>query len=141
MRRLTKAPRISRIGAVLLSGLTIVGCGNSSRDQTANQPVSYASREPNSDAVPTNETSFELLKQDPPTRLEILREMIVQSGRRCSTVTRGVFADGLDGTDEWRVGCVDSGSWQVWFKPAGAREIVECSNSECSEARPAPEPM
>jgi hypothetical protein len=116
--------------AALLS-LSLGGCGDGGDKPPQQQAVSYASREPGSSAAPTNDTSFQLLNQDPSTRLAFLRSYIVQSGHRCDIVKRGVFESGLDGTDEWRVNCGDTGAWQLWFRPYLAPEAVQCRNRRC----------
>jgi len=89
-------------------------------------------REPGSNAAPTHDTSFGLLEIDPTARLSILQNVIVRSGKRCRAIVRGALEEGLDGTDEWRVDCADTGPWQVWFKPGDQTEVVHCSKVSCN---------
>jgi hypothetical protein len=121
-----------KLATVTLVGLWLASCGDGGDNPQQQQAVSYASREAGSDATPTNEASFQLLEQDPPTRLAFLQWYIVQSGHRCIRVTRGVFEAGLDGTDEWRIDCADTGKWQLLFKPNEAPEVDHCRNASCS---------
>lgn len=72
-----------------------------------------------------------LIAGDGPTRLANLRALIMQAGKQCQYVTSGILIGGLDGTDEWRVKCTDSGTWTIWLKPDGAPEVDRCSDSEC----------
>jgi hypothetical protein len=98
------------------------GCEDKQRS-VVQQSVSYSSRDPGSSATPTHETSFWLLGVDGPSRLASLQALIVRSGKPCVVVTRAVLKGGLDGTDEWRVNCADSGDWAIWFRP-GQTDIL-----------------
>ena len=84
------------------------------------------------DVAPTNDVSFQLLGADLPTRLAALHAVVMKPGNKCASVTRGILLGGLDGTDEWRVDCTDSGSWQVWFNNDGGTEVDHCSDAKCS---------
>jgi hypothetical protein len=67
-----------------------------------------------------------------PTRLATLQALVVKPGNKCASVTRGILMGGLEGTDEWRVDCSDSGSWQLWFNNDGGTEVDRCSDAKCS---------
>jgi hypothetical protein len=123
---------LCRVAAVAIATFCVAGCGTGRHNPADEQAVSYASREPGSDAAPTNDASFRLLAADPLARFAILQALIVQSGNRCSVVTKGVLEGGLDGTDEWRASCIDTGAWQVWFKPDSAPDVAHCSNAKCA---------
>lgn len=115
------------------AALCLGGCGN--KDQNAAAPSkadSYTSREPGSDVAPTNDASFQLLGADGPTRFASLQALILQNGKACSAVRRAVLEGGLEGTDEWRVDCADSGRWQVWFRPDSAPDVNHCANTNCT---------
>jgi hypothetical protein len=127
---MTPAPLV-RLFTASVAALQLINCGGERKSSPEQQAVSYASREAGSVATPTHETSFQLLAADGPTRLASLQNLIIQSGKQCRFVTSGVLKGGLDGTDEWRVKCVDSGEWAVWFRPAGAAEIIQCASAAC----------
>jgi hypothetical protein len=116
--------------AVAIALLCIGSCGR--HDPAPKQTISYASVEPGSDATPTSDASFQLMQADPMTRLASLGDLVVHAGNRCSTVTKGLLEGGLDGTDEWRVECADSGTWQIWFRPDSAPEVDHCANAKCA---------
>lgn len=121
------------LAAAAMAALCLGACG--SRDQKTAAPSTadpYASREPGSDVAPTNDASFQLLGADGPTRFASLQALLVQEGKACSAVRKAVLEGGLEGTDEWRVDCVDSGRWQVWFKPDSAPDVDHCANSNCT---------
>ena len=123
---------LGRVTFVMTAALWITGCG-AERHDSSEEAVSYASREPGANVVPTNDASFRLLGADGPMRLEVLRSFIIESGHRCGAVTRGVLEAGLDGTDEWTVKCRDTGNWQLWFKPEGGLpDVVHCAVSKCT---------
>jgi len=106
-----------------LVALSTVGCGRQKSDDSEQRQVSYYPREPGSVASPTHETSFQLMAADGPTRLASIQAMIVQAGKPCDRVTRAVFKGGLDGTDQWRIRCADSGDWSMWLSP-GRQDII-----------------
>ena len=54
------------------------------------------------------------------------------SSRATDVLPPGILMGGLDGTDEWRVDCSDSGSWQLWFNNDGGTEVDRCSDAKCS---------
>ena len=120
------------VGTVALVGMAgLNSCGGEDQGTAGRPAVSYASRAPGSDAMPTNETSFRLIAADGPTRLESLRALVIQSGNACNVVSSGILTAGLDGTDEWRVTCADTGAWSVLLKPAGAVDVRNCSTANC----------
>lgn len=121
------------LAVAVLSVLWLGGCG--SRDQktaVAWKADPYASREPGSDVAPTNDASFQLLDSDGPTRFASLQALIVHEGKVCGAVQRAVLEGGLEGTDEWRVDCSDSGRWQVWFRPDSEPDVDHCANRNCA---------
>ena len=115
------------------AALCLGACGSKDEKAAATwRPDPYASREPGSDVAPTNDASFQLLGADGPTRFASLQALIVQTGKACSTVRRAILEGGLEGTDEWRVDCADSGRWQVWFRPDSAPDVDHCANANCT---------
>jgi len=117
-----------RIVALALATLC-VDCSGSTPN---NQATQSAARQSDSSTSPTNDWSFQLLFKDDPTRFAIMQTIFEQSGKRCRAVTQVAFKGGLDGTDEWRVDCADSGKWQVWFKPEGRIDFDECEAGGCA---------
>ena len=111
--------------------LAVGGCRKEQPSPTQQMPA-QSPDDRASDAAPTNDASFQLLQADLPTRLATLQALVVKPGNKCASVTRGVLMGGLDGTDEWRVQCSDSGSWQLWFNSDGGTEVDRCSNAKCS---------
>ena len=110
----------------------ISACGKTQRDDGARQFPTYEARAPGSDAAPTNDASFQFLNEDGPTRFRNFQVLFGQAGKQCSAVTSATFEGGVDGTDEWRVNCADSGSWQLWFKPEGGPpEFDHCATAKC----------
>ncbi|MFL6725431.1 MAG: hypothetical protein ACJ8FS_02815 [Sphingomicrobium sp.] len=126
-----KHQSIRELAIVLPIGSWLAGCGDGRNNPQQQQAVSYASREPGSHATPTNDSSLQLLEQDPETRLAFLQSYVVRAGHHCIRVTRGVFEGGLDGTDEWRINCAGTGAWQLLFKPYETPEVEHCRNSNC----------
>ena len=117
--------------ASAVAAVCLAGC-HSKPDNVVDGPaISYESREPGSDVVPTDEASFQLLQKEPAQRLLNLQGSVVQAGNRCSLVTKGVLVGGLDGTDEWRVTCADSGVWQLMLAPDGS-SVSHCTPATCS---------
>lgn len=115
------------------AALFLGACGSKDQKAAARWKVDpYASREPGSDVAPTNDASFQLLGADGPTRFASLQALIVQNGKACGAVRRAVLEGGLEGTDEWRVDCADSGRWQVWFRPDSAPDVDHCANTNCT---------
>jgi hypothetical protein len=82
--------------------------------------------------IPTTDASFEMLAADGPTRFASFHELIVAAGKRCTSVTMAVLRGGLDGTDEWRVDCQDSGKWQVWLRTDAQPDVDHCKNANCT---------
>lgn len=117
--------------AALLGAAVLNGCGGEDHGAAKQPAVSYANRAPGSDVMPTNETSFRLITDDGPTRLASLRALVIQSGNACSLVSSGILTAGLDGTDEWRVTCADTGAWAVLLRPAGVVDVRNCSTANC----------
>ena len=122
---------LAKTAAVLAATSALVSSCDDQRRSEQDQIVSYASHEPGSVRRPTNEASFRLLGAEGPARLEYLRMQIIQSGKQCNFVTSAIFVGGLDGTDEWRVRCGDSGDWSLWFRADGATDLNSCSKSNC----------
>lgn len=120
------------LAVIALASPCVAGCDGRQPSAASRKADVYASREPGSDAAPTNDASFQLLAADGPTRFQAVRDVITQAGKNCSAVTRAVLEGGMDGTDEWRVNCADSGNWQLWFRPDGGRDVDHCSNAKCS---------
>jgi len=108
------------------------GCGSRQHNPPPQQQDPYASREPGSDVSPTSDSSFQLLGEDGPTRFAEFQSVLVARGKRCGSFTRAVLEGGLDGTDEWRVNCADSGRWQVWFRPDSDPDVDHCANAKCA---------
>jgi hypothetical protein len=102
--------------------------GATPADATAAQPSAASA----SKATPTNDASFQLMGAEMPARLAALQQVVVQAGNHCAAATRGLLVGGLDGTDEWRVDCSDSGSWQVWFSNDSGTSVDHCANAKCS---------
>jgi hypothetical protein len=127
-----KAASLLKVAPVALLTCCVASCGNGGKDARQQPAVSYASREPGSAAVPTNDASFQLLEQEPSARLASLQFLVGQSGRHCNAVTAGVFEGGLDGTDLWTVKCSDTGEWHLWFRPYGTPDIAHCPSARCS---------
>ena len=114
-----------------LALLAVAGCRK--QQPSASQRVPAQSADDRAaDVAPTNDASFQLLQADLPTRLATLQALVVKPGNKCASVTRGVLMGGLEGTDEWRVECSDTGSWQLWFNKDGGTEVDHCSNAKCS---------
>jgi len=109
------------------------GCGNAQRDDGPRQFSTYEARAPGSVASPTNDASFQFFIEDGPTRFANFHTLFVQAGKQCSAVTSATLEGGIDGTDEWRVSCADSGPWQLWFRPDGgvAPEFDHCATAKC----------
>jgi hypothetical protein len=59
--------------------------------------------------------------------------IILTAGKECSAVTSGILVGGMDAADEWRVTCLDSGVWAVWFKPDAAREVRHRLATSCKD--------
>lgn len=117
--------------ALPIALLAVGGCRK--EEPSASQQVPAQSPDDRAaDAAPTNDASFQLLNADLPTRLATLQQLVVKPGNKCASVTRGILMGGLDGTDEWRVDCSDSGSWQLWFNNDGGTEVDHCSGAKCS---------
>jgi hypothetical protein len=108
----------------------LAGCHKA--EQASNQVATQPAIEPGSIAAPTTDDSYQLMDADVPTRFATLQDLIVKAGNRCESVTKGVLVGGLEGTDEWRVECSDSGSWQVWFSAETGVEVDRCKNAKCS---------
>lgn len=119
--------------AVVCGLLLVLGCRDERRDPTNGSVVSYAPREAGSAIAPTNELSYHLLAMDGPDRLWNLRALLVANGKECRMVTSAVLLGGMDETDEWRVSCLDTGTWTVWFKPVGVPEIEHCAAAACKD--------
>jgi hypothetical protein len=119
------------VALLAIAGASVAGCGNR-RQPPAQQGAAQPSIEPGSNATPTTDSSFQLLDADVPTRFATLQQVIVKNGKSCASVTKGVLAGGLDGTDEWRVDCSDSGRWQIWFSEDSDPQVDHCANAKCA---------
>ena len=126
-----RAASVLAFAALVGLDLACSGCDKDSDQTAGNQTPTYPSHVPGSAAVPTTTYSFELLALDPAGRLAALQRSIVQAGHNCQYATKGEFVGGLDDTDEWRVDCSDSGSWQIWLRSEYPAEIVHCSTASC----------
>jgi hypothetical protein len=111
--------------------MLLSSCSNEDDDQAPEHPLSYASQDPGVNVVPTHDLSFQLMAADGPTRLGSFQQLIARSGRQCNFVTSAVLTGGLDGTDEWRVKCADTGTWAVWLKPGEVTDIARCPTANC----------
>ena len=112
--------------------LCVIACGNRQQNAASTKDaVDYASREPGSDVPPTTDESFQLLDADGPTRLATVQQIVAGTGKKCAAVTRAVLEGGLDGTDEWRVRCTDTGTWQLWFRADGSTDVASCPHDKC----------
>jgi hypothetical protein len=122
--------RLIRIMVSVAATSTAVSCDYQESGATS-QEVSYAYREPGSNVMPTHDASLALIAAEGPARFATLQATLAQAGKKCLTVTRAVLLGGLDGTDEWKVTCSDSGDWEMWFQP-GTIEITHCSAASCT---------
>jgi hypothetical protein len=109
-----------------------VACSGSRQDNPITQQALNDAGERDLNTSPTNDRSFQLLFKDDPTKFAIIQALFDQSGKRCGSVTRAAFKGGVDGTDEWRVDCADSGLWQVWFKPDWRIDFDQCEKNRCA---------
>jgi hypothetical protein len=75
--------------------------------------------------------SLRLLESDPPARRVWFKSMIARAGHGCNFVTSAVLKGGDDGTDLWRVGCVD-GAWLVTLGPGTRASADSCSSASTS---------
>lgn len=123
---------MTKIALLSVALLALAACGTERHQASATQNMSYDSREPGSDASPTNDESFQLMEADGPSRFAALQALVTDAGKRCSAVTKGMFEGGMDGTDEWRVNCADGGAWQLWLKDDGGIDVDACANAKCA---------
>ena len=121
---------LCRVAAAAFALASLAACHKA--QQAANQVATHPAIEPGSIAAPTTDNSYQLMDADVPTRFATLQDLIVKAGNRCASVTKGVLVGGLEGTDEWRVDCSDSGSWQVWFSDETGTEVDHCKDAKCS---------
>jgi hypothetical protein len=118
--------------------LTIASAGvallPSCKAPKASAPVT-SDRSADPGAVPTSESSFEMLRVDPPARRADFQRMLNQLGKRCGSVTEAILKGGFEGTDFWKIDCADSGEWLLAFSAQGTT-VVSCDQSpkECSNA-------
>lgn len=87
--------------------------------------------------MPTADLSFEMLGQpDPAARRAAFQQLLQMLNKRCSAVTEAVLKGGFEGTDLWRVTCVDSGEWLVTFANAADPAATSCQAApgECADA-------
>ena len=115
------------------TAITAVLSGCEAREaESVEQTISYSPNRPGEAAIATNPKSFELLSADGPARFVSFQRLIAAAGNKCSYVTSAVLRGGFDRSDEWRIDCVDSGTWAVWFKPGKPVEVLSCSRINCS---------
>ena len=115
-----------------LAAALCTACGRSDQTSEAPQVDRYAAQEPGSLATPTADASFQLIDADGPTRFAELRALIVAEHKQCASVTQAILLGGLQGTDEWRVKCADSGPWAVWLSEDQDPEVNACTNPNCA---------
>lgn len=118
------------LAPVMLAAFCVIGC-NERPDATSNA-TTYQPNEARTVSPPTNDASYKLLEQDPDIRMAALQALIIDSGHACSAVVKSKFEGGLDGSDEWRVDCADTGPWAVWFRPADPAQVERCSSATCN---------
>ena len=123
--------RILALAAALLC-LPACGSGDAQQDSSRQRADVYEAREPGSDISPTSDFSFQLLGVDGPSRFASLQQLMVQKGKRCASVTKAVIVGGMDGTDEWRIDCSDTGRWQLWLSEDSGASISQCTNPKCT---------
>ena len=124
---------VGGVAAFALAAASLSGCDSPERNQASRaSSSSYESRAPGSEASPTNDASLQLFLADGPTRFASFQALFLKSGKQCAAVTKALLEGGVDGTDEWRIECSDSGAWEVWFPPAGAPEIDSCRAGGCA---------
>jgi hypothetical protein len=117
------------LSPLLLVALCLAGCDE---HRSGTSSVASGHREETSTvSPPTNDASYKLLEQDPDARLAALQAEVVGSGHPCARGVKAEFEGGLDGSDEWRVDCADSGPWAVWFRPADPPQVERCSGATC----------
>lgn len=131
MRPMGTAPLCRMIAAAMVIAC-VGGCGRSNRDTAADETGTQATVEPGPTVTPTSDASIALMAAEAPARFATLQEVLTQTGHRCAAVTKGVLTGGLDGTDEWRVECSDSGPWQVWFSNDSGTSVEQCTNANCT---------
>lgn len=116
---------------IAAAALLLIGCEKAPTYRPQQPEISYSTREAGSVAVPSNDQSFKLISLPGPERLSSFQQIITTKGEVCSLVTSAVFKDGLDGIDEWRVQCLDSGDWNVTFRVDGSVNVVDCVSNDC----------
>lgn len=109
----------------------LLGCSEERDSQRAAPSISYAPRESGSIAAPTHEYSFYLFAADGPKRLKALQSLVTGAGEKCDMATSGVLVAALDGTDEWRLTCLDGSRWGIWLRPDRDAEVVSCLAPGC----------
>jgi hypothetical protein len=117
--------------AGLALAMLCAGCSQSKDDNPPIPSASPVDVERSLSLSPTNAQSFELMSADVQTRFATVRALFQQSGNPCGAVTRATFEGGLDGTDEWRVICTESGAWQMWLNFDGRIDFQHCKDSRC----------
>lgn len=122
----------AKVTLAIALALCVGGCGRAHGGSESAQAAPQNSVQPDSSATPTNGASFQLMAVEMPARLTALQQIVAQAGKQCASVKRASLMGGLDGTDEWRVDCSDSGSWQVWFSEDTGISVDHCSNAQCA---------
>lgn len=123
---------LAAIATVTIASLCAAGCGGGRHDKAPPQADNYAAQEPGANVTPTSDASFQLMGEDGPSRFEQLQQLIAARENQCSSVTKAVILGGLEGTDEWRVSCADSGTWLIWYRPDQDPELDHCTNPKCA---------
>lgn len=121
------------VAHALLAAAALGGC----RRSTPEYRPSVSDRAQDPGAVPTADLSFEMLGQpDPAARRVAFRQLLQTLKQRCSAVTEAVLKGGFEGTDLWRVTCVDSGEWLVTFAHQADPVATSCkaAPTECADA-------
>ena len=121
--------RKKSIAPLMIVALAAAGCKERHPPKGPEEPISNATREMGSTAVPTNQYSVDLLLVAPSTRLATLREVIRREGQQCDRAIAGILLGGAGGDDEWRVTCSNTGDWIIWFRSNGDEEVLRESRS------------
>jgi hypothetical protein len=117
-------------GAILVLGLTAVGCREQNAYRTENsyaQPLD-AVQDPGAHVQATSELSTQMLELSPADRRASFHYYLRSNGKNCNIVLSTVLKAGDNGTDLWRVGCAD-GAWLITI----STESISFEN--CKDAR------
>jgi hypothetical protein len=115
------------LSLVLVAGAMIgAGCRQRQYPQAQYLIVVDADQDPGAHVAATNEVSLLLLEGDSSARRVWFQSFLAQHGHSCTSVTSAVLKGGDDGTDVWRVGCVE-GAWLVTLGPGTRASADGCS--------------